>query len=150
MLISRRAVNASLLAFICAPFLSGRAAGQQSGSDLSSDLIKIKTVIRSQLAAFPKGDAEAAFGFASPKIQRLFGDAANFMQMVRQQYATIYDAKQVFFQEILIGPAGPVQPVSIIDSRGRSVIARYQMQRQTDGSWRINGVTVLPVKSQGI
>lgn len=147
-LISRRAVSAGLLACIVLIALARPSNGQQTfGADETEEIRKI---IRAQLAAFPKGDAHTAFSFASPAIQDLFGTADGFMEMVRKNYRTIFDANQVFFRDIIIGPSGPIQPVSVIDSQGRSVLANYLMQRQANGGWKINGVTVSPITGQGI
>lgn len=111
---------------------------------------EIRRVVEAQLAAFPRGEAETAFSYASPSIRRQFGTAEAFMAMVRKSYATVFRAKQVFFRDLVATPAGPMQPVLIIDAAGVSAVANYLMQRQSDGSWRINGVVLQPVSNQGI
>lgn len=126
-----------------------RLAAEKSPTT-AADRAEIQRIIKAQLAAFPRNDAEAAFSHASPDIRRQFGTAGNFMAMVRQSYATIFGAKQVFFRELVGTSVGPVQPVLLIDKTGASVLANYVMQKQADGSWRINGVTFRAVENKGI
>ncbi|NVK60379.1 MAG: DUF4864 domain-containing protein, partial [Rhodobacteraceae bacterium] len=50
----------------------------------------IQGVIRGQMDAFRTGDVDAAFEFASPGIQGLFGTADSFGQMVREGYPMVW------------------------------------------------------------
>lgn len=101
----------------------------------------ITTVINSQLEAFALDDAETAFAFASPSIQRRFGSPNLFIRMVKSGYAPLISPSQVFF-----GEATPsnnrdaiIQMVTVQDSNGLLVEAMYRMVRLDSGEWRIAG-----------
>lgn len=123
---------AALLAF--APFF---AAAQQAVPP--EDARAVRAVIEAQLDAFRRDDAAQAFALATPDIRERFGDAATFLDMVRQSYAVVYRPQSVSFEEPLLLEGELVQPVSLTDAQGRAWIAIYPMQRQPDGSWRTNG-----------
>jgi hypothetical protein len=48
-----------------------------------ADMCDVRQVVEAQLKAFAQGDASRAYSYASPEIQARFGDANNFMAMVR-------------------------------------------------------------------
>ena len=102
----------------------------------------IVQVIQGQLAAFQADNGALAFGFASPGIQRMFGTPERFMAMVRTGYAPVYRPRSAEFLDLNTGARGPVQEVLFIGPDGVPVIARYYMEQQPDGSWRINGVSL--------
>jgi hypothetical protein len=88
----------------------------------AADRAAIRAVVEEQLAAFQRDDERAAFRLASPTIQQQFQSSGNFMRMVRSGYKAVYRPR-----DVLIGPDGA------------PALAHYVMQRQPDGSWRING-----------
>jgi len=103
----------------------------------------IVAVISAQLAAFRRDDGAGAFAYASPTIRRKFGTAESFMAMVRSGYRAVYSPAEVAFLETKVERGMTVQLVRLLGPDGRSVVAAYEMQRQPDGSWRINGVFLL-------
>jgi hypothetical protein len=115
-----------------------------------ADQAAIRAVISHQLGAFRHDDGQAAFADASPTIQRVFGDAATFMQMVRNGYQPVYRGSGVEFRAL--GPVDGrlIQQVYMVGPDGIPVIARYEMQRQPDGSWRINGCSIARAPDQGV
>ena len=108
----------------------------------------IRSIIQAQIDAFLADDAETAFSFASPDIQALFGNPANFMTMVKTGYQAVYRPQAVFFQDVQSVRGEIIQQVLIIDQANQSVMATYPMERQDDGSWRINGCFLAPVNQQ--
>ena len=114
----------------------------------AADANAIRQVIESQIDAFRHDDGTTAFGFASPSIQQKFGDAGNFMNMVRNGYPQVYRPKTVEFEELSVEDMGPVQNVLVVGPDGIPVMAIYLMQRQPDGSWRINGVYLTRIPDQ--
>ena len=86
-----------------------------------------------------RDDGEAAFGYASPEIQRLFGTSDIFMDMVRQGYRAVYRPRVFDFAEIVTLDGQPTQKVRVIGPDGRPVNAFYPMRRLSDGTWRIDG-----------
>ncbi|HTP97096.1 MAG TPA: DUF4864 domain-containing protein [Burkholderiales bacterium] len=107
----------------------------------------IREVISRQLDAFRRDDEAEAFSYASPGIRRLFGDARSFMLMVREGYAAVYRPRAVKFLEPAVIDGKPIQAVQVIAPDGRIVVALYSMQRQPDGSWKIDGCQLAPSRS---
>ena len=99
----------------------------------------IQDVITNQLTAFGANDLGTAFGFASPTIQRKFGDPENFGRMVALAYPMVWRPRRYEMRELVQTDLGPVQVVLFEDAQGRLHEAGYLMQ-QIDGAWRINGV----------
>jgi hypothetical protein len=133
-----------LLAVATALTPAARADGLDSGAAAA-----IRSVIESQMAAFKVDDGPAAFAYASPTIQQIFGTPANFMSMVKTGYAPVYRPQSVEFRELMPEAGGPVQVVHIVGPDGRAVLALYSMEQQPDGSWRIDGCTLTAAPDVG-
>ena len=116
--------------------LSPGAWAQVSDNDRAA----IRQVIENQLAAFQRDDGSEAFSYASPGIQRRFGTPDNFMAMVRSGYAAVYRPLEVEIRDLRVEGSTIQQEVLFVGPDGKPVIAVYTMQRQADGSWRINRV----------
>lgn len=125
-----------LLAFLLALALAWPAAAQELSD---SDRAAIRDVISQQLEAFRRDDGNAAFSFASPDVQRLFGTAQTFMDMVRKGYRPVYRPRVFDFGNIVEMNGQPTQRVHVVGPDGRRVNALYPMTRLPDGSWRIDG-----------
>ena len=105
----------------------------------AADRQAIQSIIQSQVDAFRRDDGEAAFGYATPEIQRMFGTSEIFMDMVRQGYQPVYRPRVFEFAEIVDLDGQPTQKVRVIGPDGRPVTAFYPMRRMPDGRWRIDG-----------
>jgi ketosteroid isomerase-like protein len=125
-----------ILAILLVPF-AARADDAAAVSD--GDRTEIQRVIASQIDAFRHGDGAGAFGFASPNIQEMFGDATHFMAMVKQGYAPVYNPKAVRFGDLVTVDGRLVQRVDLIGPDGLHARALYTMEKEADGSWKING-----------
>ncbi|HEX5796181.1 MAG TPA: DUF4864 domain-containing protein [Geminicoccaceae bacterium] len=124
-------------------------AGGSAGERLSAaDRAAIRGVIEAQLAAFRADDGLRAFGFASPSIQRQFGSPANFLAMVRTGYRPVHRPREVQFRDLVEVEGEPVQLVLLVGPDFEVVTAHYVMQRQADGSWRINGCVLQAAPDQ--
>jgi hypothetical protein len=120
-----------------------------AGEPLSArDRALIRGVIEAQLAAFQADDGATAFGFASPSIQRQFGNPANFLAMVRTGYRPVHRPREVQFRGLVEVEGEPVQLVLLVGPDFEVVTAYYVMQRQADGSWRINGCVLQAAPDQ--
>ncbi|WP_395713753.1 DUF4864 domain-containing protein [Reyranella sp.] len=113
------------------------ALAQPTVSD--ADRSAIRDIIQSQIEAFRRDDGEAAFGYASPEIRRMFGTSDIFMDMVRQGYQPVYRPRVFDFREIVDLHGQVTQKVHVIGPDGRPVTALYPMTQLPDGTWRING-----------
>lgn len=107
-----------------------------------SDKAAIAGVIQDQIAAFRVDDARRAFDYASPAIQAKFGTPEAFLNMVRSGYGQVYRAAEVTFRDLTLEEGVPVQAVEIRGMDGTGALALYFMERQPDGSWKINGVLI--------
>ncbi|MGH6929906.1 MAG: DUF4864 domain-containing protein [Dongiaceae bacterium] len=123
-----------LLALLAAA-IGGPANAQMS----DADALAIRQVIESQMAAFQKDDGTAAYAYASPTIQEKFVNADIFLQMVRTGYPAVYRPRDVEFRELKLENGRLLQEVFVVGPDGKPALAIYEMQRQPDGSWRING-----------
>ncbi|MEE3119676.1 MAG: DUF4864 domain-containing protein [Pseudomonadota bacterium] len=96
-----------------------------------------------QIDAFGRGDDAAAFALAAPDIQAQFVGPEVFIAMIKAHYRPVYTAHKLVFpnpaRAVQNTPETRVQRVDITDRRGRNTHARYIMQRQPDGSWKIAG-----------
>lgn len=119
----------------------GVSSAQQGPTE--TDRQAVIGVIQSQLDAFAVDDAAGAYQFASPTIQRIFPTPEIFMGMVRTGYLPIYRHQRADFLEFDIVNGALAQRVLLVGPDGVPVVALYFMQRQPDGSWRINGVSLL-------
>jgi hypothetical protein len=137
--------------FAIALVLPGLAAAEDAPSSLTApDQQAIRAVIAAQLDAFRHDDGATAFGFASPAIQQKFGDPGNFMAMVKTGYPQVYRPKSVEFEDLSVEDVGPVQNVRVVGPDGIPVLMIYLMQKQPDGSWRINGVYMTQAPDQSV
>ncbi len=116
------------------------SAGLASGAFAQSD--EIEANISAQIQAFKADDFATAFTFASPNIQRMFGDPDNFGVMVRRGYPMVWRPAEVRFLELREVAGNLWQKVMITDGDGRVHLLDYQMIQQ-EGLWKINGVQLL-------
>lgn len=135
---SRRWLLQTAFAGLLAPAAAGAAdAGE-------SEALAMRAVIEAQLQAFAVSDAERAFAYASTAIRAQFGDAGTFMAMVQTTYPMlIRPAALAFFQPRPIDDT-VWQTVQLRDRAGRLWRATYQLQKQPNSGWRINGCAVVP------
>lgn len=113
--------------------------GMSTGS--RADESEPKGVIRGQIEAFQVNDLDTAFSFASPTIQKMFGSAKRFGQMVKSSYPMIWRPSDVRFGGFSVEGDKQVQTVFITDNVGSVFEARYEMLA-TDTGWHIGGVYV--------
>jgi hypothetical protein len=108
------------------------------------DWTAIKKVIAEQRNALTAGDAVRAFSYASPGIRRQFGDAANFIDMVRTMYSALLTARYTEFLEGAVIDGAVIQPLRLIDADNTVRVALYIMEKQGNGTWRISGCRIAP------
>ncbi len=132
------------LAFVTVP------AQSESLSLSDADRSSIRDVIESQLAAFQRDDGAQAFSYASPTVRRQFVTPERFMHMVRTGYPPVYRPREVEFRDVVVAGDVPAQKVLLVGPDGVPVMAIYPMQRQADGSWKIDGCFLVAVGDQAI
>jgi hypothetical protein len=129
----------ALVVMLAALALGTPARADDGGPLGAADRDAIRSVIEAQLAAFRADDGATAFGFASPSIQRQFGNPATFLAMVKAAYLPVYRPREVQFRGLVELDGEPVQQVLLVGPDFVVVTAYYIMQQQADGAWRING-----------
>ncbi len=111
-----------------------------------ADRTEFQRIITGQIEAFRADDSERAYGYAAPSIRRIFPNSSIFMQMVKQGYRPVYRPQSFSFEQTDTDPLGrPAQRVRIIGPDGKAYEALYSMERQPDGTWRIDGCSLLEV-----
>jgi len=125
--------------FLLAALLISLAAPARAADDVAA----AQGVIRSQLEAFSRDDAAAAYSHAAPAIQESFPQADIFMSMVRNSYAPVYRHKSFDFGEARVADSTIVQRVHIVDAEGIPWEALYTLELQPDGSVKITGCVLL-------
>lgn len=110
---------------------------------------EIRAVIEDQVAAFRVDDGARAFSHASEGIQARFGNPDNFMEMVRTGYPQVYRPRAMEFQVLQESGSLTMQEVFYFGEAGGAVVARYYMQKNADGVWKISGVDLRKVPELG-
>ena len=106
-------------------------------------------VIERQIEAFRRDDGAAAFGLASPGIQRSFGSSEAFMKMVIEGYRPVYRPRRVQFLDLVEEDGRLIQRVLVEGPDGNLYMALYPMIRMEDGSWRTDGCYLLRQPGRG-
>ena len=133
---------------LCLVLLAGLFAPVSTkAGDPESDAA-IRDTISQQLDAFQRDDWAGAFAYASPVLQTIFGSPERFRDMVLGGYRAVYRPKQVAFQDLDTSGPRPVQIVFFIGPDGLAYLAAYEMERQTDGSWRIASVQLIRAEAK--
>ncbi|MFD1326789.1 DUF4864 domain-containing protein [Mycoplana ramosa] len=103
-----------------------------------------QAVIERQIDAFLHDDATAAYSFASPTIREKFPDETSFFDMVKRGYGPVYRPGNFAFGRSKVSGGTVLQEVLITGSDGKDWTLIYQVVRQPDGSYKINGVHMQP------
>jgi hypothetical protein len=123
--------------------LAALLIGLASPACAADDIAAAQSVIRSQVEAFSRDDAAAAYSYAAPAIKGIFPQADIFMSMVQQGYAPVYRHKSFEFGEARVADGTIAQRVHIIDANGEAWEALYTLEQQPDGSLKITGCSLL-------
>jgi len=105
----------------------------------AQDAAAIQEVISDQIDALRADDFATAFTFASPGIQRMFGNSARFGAMVREGYPMVWHPRDIRFLDAVPSDGRTLQGVLVTDEAGALHILEYEMVPMDDG-WRIDGV----------
>lgn len=96
-------------------------------------------LVRDQLAAFDRGDAQEAWSIVSPDLRERFRTPEGFLEMVRIGYAPLVHSQRVVFGEQVRLPSGETgQWLDVTGPDGERVRALYLFE-QLDGAWVTTG-----------
>ncbi|HEX4880582.1 MAG TPA: DUF4864 domain-containing protein [Limnobacter sp.] len=107
-------------------------------ADTVQDRRDTQAVIEAQLAAFQANDSEKAFSYATPNIQTLFGNAATFMQMVKEGYDVVYRPAAVHFVRFETDGANALHVLQMADRNKTLWNVYYVLEKRPDGRWKIS------------
>jgi hypothetical protein len=117
--------------------------GLASPAGAGDDVAAAQSVIRSQVEAFTRDDAAAAYAYAAPAIHEMFPQADLFMFMVQHSYAPVYRHRSFEFGEARVSDGEVAQRARIVDENGEAWEALYTLEQQPDGSFKIIGCVLL-------
>ncbi|MEP0520808.1 MAG: DUF4864 domain-containing protein [Hyphomicrobiales bacterium] len=137
----RKTVKKHLLA---AALILGSISGAYAEGVTPADQTAIQTIIQNQVDAFLANNSATAYSYAAPSIKRMFQNDKHFMSMVEQQYQPVFRPQSFAFGRIADKGNGPVQEVYITGPAGKDWVAVYTLEKQSDGSWKINGCFLQP------
>ena len=109
----------------------------------ADDVAAAQGVIRSQVEAFGRDDAAAAYSYAAPGIKQMFPQADIFLSMVQHSYGPVYRHRSFEFGEARAEDGRVAQRVHIIDADGVPWEALYTLEHAPDGSLKIIGCVLL-------
>ena len=113
-----------------------------SSAQTADEAAAFRGVISAQVDAFRADAWDKAFSYASPDIRTMFGTAERFRSMVTGDYEAVARPRVFEFEDATILDGRPTQPVFVIGPDGVARRAFYFMERQPDGSWKIDGVVL--------
>jgi Domain of unknown function (DUF4864) len=128
---------------LLAALLIGVAAPVRAANDVTAAQVTAQAIINSQVEAFGRDDAAAAYSYAAPAIRSMFPQADIFLSMVQRSYAPVYRHKSFEFGEARVADGKIAQRVHIIDAEGEAWEALYTLEQQPDGSLKIIGCVLL-------
>jgi hypothetical protein len=102
-----------------------------------------QTIIKNQITAFLNNDAVTAYSFASPAIQEKFLNQNLFFEMVKRAYQPVFRPGNFAFGRSKVMGDQVIQEVLITGPDGKDWTAIYQLVKQPDGTYKINGVQIL-------
>lgn len=111
----------------------------------ADDAATARLVIENQINAFLADDMATAYSFAAPSIKRIYPDESRFFDMVKRGYQPVYRPGNFAFgrSKTAGDGSGIVQEVIIQAPDGEDWTALYSLERQPDGSFKINGVQMI-------
>ena len=131
-------------------FALGATAAARAADITDSDRAAIQALITDQIHAFQRDDGAGAYADASPTLQSIFTNPDAFMAMVKNGYAPVYRPQSVTFGDIVDSDAGPLQKVFVTGPDGKSYLAVYTLEHEPDGTWKINGCSIVDDDSPSI
>jgi Domain of unknown function (DUF4864) len=128
----------------CSSFVAFADGAAQTEEISASEGRAMRAVVEAQLKALSSDKPSDAFSYATPAIKEQFHDAAAFAEMVRRSYPMLIKPASIGFIRPEASDGVVLQGVQIHDRDGKFWRALYELQRQPDRSWRINGCVVAP------
>jgi hypothetical protein len=110
----------------------------------------VTLVVQSQLHAFAEDDAETAFSLATESTQNLAQTPNDFLNVIKQRFTPIYRHRHALFSEPEIIEGYALQVVQLIDHDNLVWIAIYEVEREADGTWKVDGCQLFETNNMSI
>ncbi|QJW85009.1 DUF4864 domain-containing protein [Ramlibacter terrae] len=103
----------------------------------------VREVVQQQLQALAAEDAGTAFALADPGLRTRFGNADEFLAMLRAQYPMVVHPSSVLFLKPQSDGSMALQKVRLTDADGSNWMVTYVLNRRGD-RWLISACMVTP------
>lgn len=110
----------------------------------------IRAAVRGQIQALASRDAEQAFSYLAPVTKDFFSDSNNFLSTLNRQMIPMMHAKRFLMAELEREATDAVQTVLLTGPKNHEWLARFKVERQPDGSWRVKSCHMELAKGQRI
>ncbi len=130
------------------PFATTVVAKQMPATLPPLDRSGIEDTIRGQLRALATHDAAQAFAKLAPSTQHFFGKPDKFLATMSQDLPPMLATRHFTFLGVERVQSSTYQQVLITDSDGKDWLARFQLERERDGDWRVKGCVVAAAPGQ--
>jgi hypothetical protein len=122
------------------------------GTAFSQDLSAAgsRAIVERQFDAFRRDDGEAAYALAAPTIKEMFGDADDFMAMVRDHYAPVYRHRSADFGAFKESGDEASLEATLVDNDNVVWTALYSFRRVSSGAWLISGCMLVKAEASAI
>jgi hypothetical protein len=110
----------------------------------------VTLAVQSQLHAFSEDDAETAYNLATESTKNLAGTPNDFLKVIKQRFTPIYRHRHALFSEPEIIEGHALQVVQLIDHDNLVWIAIYEVEREADGKWKIDGCQLFETNNMSI
>ena len=110
----------------------------------------IRAAVRGQIHALASRDADQAFSYLAPGTKDFFSDPTNFLQTLNRQMIPMMHAKRFLMAELEREALDAVQTVVLTGPKNNEWLARFKVERQPDGSWRVKSCHMELAKGQRI
>jgi Domain of unknown function (DUF4864) len=122
--------------------------GTASAADLTA--ASSRAIVERQFDAFERDDAEAAYALAAPTIKQMFGDADQFITMVRDHYAPVYRHRTAEFGAFKESGDEASLEATLVDNDNVVWTALYSFRRVSNGDWLISGCVLAKAEGSAI
>jgi hypothetical protein len=108
----------------------------------------IEAAVRGQIRAISIRDAKGAFAFLTPLIQDYFVDAKGFLDTIKRQMPPVLKARGFAFAGLERESLDAIQHVLFTGADGSEWLAKFTVERQSDGRWLIKRCQVERAQGQ--
>jgi hypothetical protein len=116
----------------------------------STDAQAIHDVVQSQLDALSEDDAGRAFSFATEHMRSVIGSPDRFLQMIKDRYPPVYRNRLALFSPPERVDGHTIVIVRLTDKDNSVWLAVYELAREADGAWKIEGCNLVETATVSI